>query len=81
MMAFRPGVRKRTVIGAGLALIAALAVVGRGCGNLGEGTVHVDPQVAARLGKYRGVPPAAYPKNKVEPAGTKPRPRRSPSPR
>jgi hypothetical protein len=73
MMAIRPGVRKRVVVCAGLALIAALAVMARGCGKPGEGTVRVDPKAAARLGKYRGVPPAAYGKAKAEAIGINPR--------
>jgi hypothetical protein len=56
---------------AGVVLAAALAVIARGCGNLGEGTVQVDPRVAARLGKRLGLPPAAYGKNSVEPIGIK----------
>ena len=80
MMAIRPGVRKRMVVCAGLALTAALAVMAVGCGNPGEGTVQVDPKVAARLGKFRGVPPAAYGKKMVEPIGTKSRLRKDPSP-
>jgi hypothetical protein len=81
MMAIRPGVRKRMVMSAGLALIAALAVLASGCGNPGEGTVHVDPKAAARLGKPRGLPPAAYARNKVAPIGTKSRPRKDPAPK
>jgi hypothetical protein len=69
------------VVCAGLALTAALTVMTRGCGNPGEGTVQVDPKVAARLGKYRGVPPAAYGKKTVELIGTKSRLRKDPSPK
>jgi hypothetical protein len=68
------------VVCAGLALTAAFAVMAVGCGNPGEGTVHVDPRVAARLGKHLGVPPAAYGK-KVEPIGTKSRLRKEPAPK
>ena len=68
-------------MGAGLALIAALAVMAGGCGNLGEGTVQVDPKAAARLGKYRGVPPAAYGKAKAEAIGIKLRMRKDHSPK
>jgi len=81
MMAIRPGVRKRMVMSAGLALIAALAVLASGCGNPGEGTVRVDPKVAAKLGKNRGVPPAAWGKNTVEPPGTKARLRKNAAPK
>ena len=81
MIAIRPAGRKWMVVCAGLALIAALAVMARGCGNPGEGTVQVDPKVAARLGKYRGVPPAAYGKTKVESIGTKSRLRNDRSPK
>jgi hypothetical protein len=69
------------VVCAGLVLIAALVVMARGCGNPGEGTVRVDPKVAARLGKYRGVPPADYGKHKVEPIGTKARLRKNAAPK
>ena len=73
MMAIRHGSRKRKVGCAGLALTATLAVLAVGCGNPGEGTVRVDPKVAAGLGKQRGVPPAAYGKKTVEPIGTRSR--------
>jgi hypothetical protein len=66
---------------AGLALIAALAVMACGCGNPGEGTVQVDPKVAAKLGKFRGIRPADYGKSKVGPIGTKSRPRKDPAPK
>jgi hypothetical protein len=69
------------VVCAGLALIAALVVMARGCGNPGEGTVHVDPKTATRLGKYRGVPPADYGKKMAELIGTKSRLRKGPSPK
>ena len=81
MMAIWPGVRKRMVVRAGLALTAALAVMARGCGNPGAGTVRVDPKVAAKLGKFRGVPPAAYGKSKVEPVGIKSRLRKNVAPK
>ena len=81
MMTFRPGVRRRAVIGAGLVLTATFAIMARGCGHLGEGSVRVDPKVAARLGKFRGLPPAAYPKNKLEPAEIESRPRKNRSAR
>jgi hypothetical protein len=81
MRAIRHGVRKRMVVCAGLALTAAFAVLAVGCGNPGEGTVHVDPRVAARLGKHLGVPPAAYGKTKVEPIGIKSRLRTDAAPK
>jgi hypothetical protein len=64
------------VVCACLALTVALALRGIGCGNPGEGTVQVDPKVAARLGKKLGVPPADYGKTKVDDIGTKSRPRK-----
>ena len=81
MMATQHAGRKRMVVCAGLALIAALAVMARGCGHPGEGTVQVDPKAAARLGKYLGVPPAAYGKTKVEPIGIKSRLRKDAAPK
>lgn len=66
MFEIRSRAQKMMVAFAGLALIAAFAIMARGCGNPGEGTVHVDPRVAAKLGKYRGVPPAAYGKKTAE---------------
>jgi hypothetical protein len=69
------------VVRAGLALTAALAVMACGCGNPGEGTVTVDRKAAARLGKYRGVPPAAYGKAKAEAIGVNPRLRKDHSPK
>jgi hypothetical protein len=81
MMAIRHAGRKRMVVCAGLALIAALVVRARGCGNLGEGTVQVDPGVAARLGKHPGVPPAAWGKNAVGLPGIKVRPRKDARPK
>jgi hypothetical protein len=63
------------------ALAAALAFSARGCAKPGEGTVHVDPKVAAKLGKHPGVPFADYAKNKVEPIGAKSRPRKAPAPK
>jgi hypothetical protein len=59
-----------------LSLTAALTVLVSGCGNPGEGTVHVDPKAAARLGKKLGVPPADYGKSNVNSIGTKLRPRK-----
>jgi hypothetical protein len=73
MMSIWRGALKRVVLCAGLALTAALAVMTGGCGNPGEGTVHVGPKAAAKLGKHPGVPFADYAKNKVEPVGAKPR--------
>jgi hypothetical protein len=73
MLAIPHRTRKWMVACAGVAIIAAIAVMARGCGNPGEGTVHVDPKVAARLGKFRGVPPAAYGKAKAETIGIKSR--------
>jgi hypothetical protein len=64
------------VVCAGLAFTAALAFMARSCGNPGEGTVQVDPKVAARLGKFRGVPSAAYGKAKAETIGIKSRQRK-----
>jgi hypothetical protein len=66
-----------------LALTAALAVAvsARGCANPVEGTVHVDPNVAAKLGKHPGVPFADYAKNKIEPIGAKSRPRKASAPK
>jgi hypothetical protein len=81
MMAIRHAGRKSVVVCAGLALIAALAVMARGCGHPGEGTVQVDPKAAARLGKYLGVSPAAYGKAKAEAIGIKPRLRKDPAPK
>ncbi len=79
MFGIRSSAQKMMVAFAILALVAAFAVMTRGCGNPGEGTVHVDPKVAARLGKYRGVPPAAYGENKVEPIGAKTQPLKAPN--
>lgn len=62
---------KRMVACSGPALIAALAVMAGGCGNPGEGTVHVDPEVRAKYGKHPGMAPADYAKNKIEPIGAK----------
>ena len=81
MIAIRNAGPKRMVVCASLALIAALAVMARGCGNPGQGTVQVDPKVAARLGKFRGVAPADYGKKTVELIGTKTRPRKDRSPK
>jgi hypothetical protein len=81
MIAIRNAGRRRMVVCAVLALIAAFSVMACGCGNPGEGTVHVDPRVAAKLGKYRGVPPASYGKTKVESIGTKSRRRNDPAPK
>jgi hypothetical protein len=81
MFGIRTRAQKMMVAFAALALAAAFAVIFRGCGNPGEGTVKVNPKVAARLGKHLGVPPAAYGKTKVEPIGTKSRLRKDPSPK
>ena len=81
MIAIRHAGRKRMVVCAALALIAALVVMARGCGNPGEGTVQVDSKVAERLGKFRGIPPAAYGKKTVELIGTKSRLRKDPAPK
>ena len=81
MMAIRHGVRKRLVVCASLVLTAALAVLPGGCGNPGEGTVQVDPKVAARLGKFRGVASADYGKKRAELIRTKSRLRKDPSPK
>jgi hypothetical protein len=77
----RSRAQKMMVAFAALALAAAFAVMTRGCGNPGEGTVHVDPRVAAKLGKYRGVPPSAYGKTKVDSIRTKSRMRNNRSPK
>jgi hypothetical protein len=58
-------------LGVKLAATVGLAVTVAGCGNPGEGTVKLDPGVAARLGKHRGTPPSAYGTNSVEPIVTK----------
>jgi hypothetical protein len=58
-----------------------LAVLAIGCGNPGEGTVRVDPQVAARLGKHLGVPPAVYGNSKAEPVATESRLRKNAAPK
>jgi hypothetical protein len=81
MMAIRDAGRKRMVVGAALALIAGLAVMARGCGNPGAGTVHLDPKVRAKLGRFQGLRPADYGKKKVEPIGIKSRPRKAPAPK
>ena len=62
---------KKRLVGVGCAVVLSLAMTASGCGNPGEGTVKVDPRVNARLGKPRGIPPAAYKENSVEPIGSK----------
>jgi hypothetical protein len=75
------GTRKTMVVCAGLALAAALAFMAGGCGKPGEGTVHVDSKVAAKLGKPRGLAPRDYGKSKVAPIGNKSRPRNDAAPK
>jgi hypothetical protein len=76
-MARLRNVRQAVVPSVGFALAVGLAITVAGCGNSGEGTVKVDPKVAARLGKRLGVPPAAYGKNMLVPVGIKGRQRKN----
>jgi hypothetical protein len=63
------------VVCACLVVIAAVAVVARGCGNPGEGTVTVDRKLGTKYGKHLRVSPFADGKKTPEPNGIKSRPR------
>jgi hypothetical protein len=61
-----------------LAVAVLAAGVGvRGCGNPGEGTVKVAPEVRARLGKGPEAARAASGKTRAEPTGIKQRIRKN----